>query len=292
MAKKAFPAANPRGLLSLPSMSATLPMLSVVFPLYNEEELIDYRLTTLDSMEVDFKISCVDDVSRDQIWFRLLAMRAQYLHLKALVRSLIFNHQRAYMVGLHAAKGICGAIKDSDLQGPPKVLPQLRQLLQTHACDIAHEQRSNRAEDWGHRVLIRSFCGILPNFFKLRVAGNVGNLPTLIRKVLAISLVLEGKNRYLPGLQSLVSFRKTGVVYFRDRRLDSTLSGISYGRLFSPDVPFAFSVLLIEACLYSGPFSIIVLMLDFMYVWDSKRLDKVTLDRTSLGMSILSSGYF
>ena len=277
-------------------MSTPPPLLSVVIPVFNEEELIEplieRTMAALSTIGPDFEVICVDDGSRDQTLPRLLAARAQEPRLKVLALSRNFGHQSAYTAGLHAAKGAYVAMMDGDLQDPPEVLPQMWHLLRADACDIAYGQRTDRAEDWGRKLLIRSFHGIFRSFSRLREADNVGNFSMLNRKALAAFLSLEEKNRYLPGLRSFIGFRQAGVAYSRDRRPDGTLPKMGYGRLFALalDALFAFSSLPIKVCLYSGMFGIIVFMLAGMYVLGSKLMGTAIVGWTSLGLSLYFLG--
>ena len=148
------------------------PLLSVVIPIYNEEALIDTLVArcvaALLTISPSFEIICVDDGSRDQTLPRLLAARIKEPRLKVLSLSRNFGHQAAYTAGLHAAQGEFVAMMDGDLQDPPEILPRMWNLLRDDAHDVAYGQRTDRAEDWGRQVLIKSFHGIFRNFSKLK----------------------------------------------------------------------------------------------------------------------------
>ena len=213
------------------------PVLSVVVPVFNEEGLIDALLSrclaALAGITPAFELICVDDGSRDHTLARLLAWRQRDARLKVLVLSRNFGHQSAYTAGLHAAQGQYVAMMDGDLQDPPELLPAMYQLLATGQHDIAYGHRTDRAEDWGRRVLIKAFHGIFSSFSKLQEADNVGNFSMLSRRALTAFLSLHEKNRYLPGLRSFIGFRQVAVPYARQARHDGTLPKMSYKRLFA-----------------------------------------------------------
>lgn len=272
------------------------PVLSVVVPVFNEEGLIDALLSrclaALAEITPAFELICVDDGSRDQTLARLLAWRQRDARLKVLVLSRNFGHQSAYTAGLHAARGQYVAMMDGDLQDPPELLPAMYHLLATGQHDIAYGHRTDRAEDWGRRVLIKAFHGIFSSFSRLQEADNVGNFSMLSRRALTAFLSLHEKNRYLPGLRSFIGFRQVAVPYARQARHDGTLPKMSYKRLFALalDALFAFSNLPIKVCLYSGLLGMLVFLGAGIYVVASKLLGIAPFGWSSLGLSIYFVG--
>jgi glycosyltransferase involved in cell wall biosynthesis len=274
----------------------SVPLLSVVIPVYNEEALVDTLVArcvaALATVTPDFEIICVDDGSRDQTLVRLLAARHAEPRLKVLCLSRNFGHQAAYTAGLHAAQGEYVAMMDGDLQDPPEVLPRMWELLRHDAHDVAYGERTDRAEGWGRQLLIKSFHGIFRNFSKLQEADNVGNFSMLNRRALTAFLSLQEKNRYLPGLRSFIGYRQVGVPYSRAARPDGTLPKMSYKRLFALalDALFSFSNLPIKICLYTGVFGILVFMAAGLYVLISKLRGVALIGWSSLGLSLYFLG--
>ena len=273
-----------------------MPLLSVVIPVYNEESLVETLVArcvaALTTVSPDFEIICVDDGSRDHTLARLLALRTADPRLKVLSLSRNFGHQAAYTAGLHAAQGEYVAMMDGDLQDPPELLPRMWELLQHDAYDVAYGHRTDRAEGFGRKLLIKSFHGIFRNFSKLKEADNVGNFSMLNRRALTAFLSLQEKNRYLPGLRSFIGYRQVAVAYARDARPDGTLPKMSYKRLFAlaADALFSFSDLPIKVCLYSGLFGMVVFLLAGVYVLLSKAWGVAPVGWSSLGMSLYFLG--
>jgi dolichol-phosphate mannosyltransferase len=272
------------------------PLLSVVVPVYNEEDLVDTLvarcLAALASVGPDFELICVDDGSHDGTLPRLLALRATEPRLKVLSLSRNFGHQAAYTAGLHAAQGQYVAMMDGDLQDPPELLPRMWELLRHDAHDVVYGQRTDRAEGWGRQLLIKSFHGLFRNFSRLKEADNVGNFSMLNRRALTAFLALHEKKRYLPGLRSFIGFRQVGLPYARAARPDGTLPKMSYRRLFALalDALFAFSDLPIKICLYTGLVGIVVFMLAGIYVVVSKLAGVAPVGWSSLGVSLYFLG--
>ena len=275
---------------------AALPLLSVVVPVFNEEGLIetllDRCLAALQGITDDFELICVDDGSHDHTLARLLARRAQEPRLKVLALSRNFGHQAAYTAGLHVARGQFVAMMDGDLQDPPELLSRMLAPLRADTADIAYGQRTDRAETWGKKVLIKSFHRVFRSFSRLSEADNVGNFSILNRRALSAFLSLEEKNRYLPGLRSFIGFRQVGIAYARQPRHDGTLPKMSYKRLFALalDALFSFSDFPIKLCLYTGCVGIIVFLLAGLWVLVSKLAGIAPFGWSSLGLSLYFLG--
>lgn len=278
------------------SIASSLPLISVVVPVFNEEGLIptllERCLRVLGELTPDFELICVDDGSRDRTLAYLLAARAQEPRLKVLALSRNFGHQAAYTAGLFAARGQYVAMMDGDLQDPPEVLPHLLAPLLADEADITYGQRTDRAETWGKKLLIKGFHHIFSSFSNLAETDNVGNFSIMNRRALSAFLSLEEKNRYLPGLRSFIGFRQAGVAYARQPRHDGTLPKMSYKRLFALalDALFSFSDMPIKLCLYAGALGIVVFMLAGIWVLISKALGISPIGWSSLGLSLYFLG--
>src|SRR4030066_178289 len=104
----------------------SITQISVVIPIYNEEELIEKLfercIAGLEGITNDFEIICVDDGSTDKSLSKLVECHNKDNRFKVLVLSRNFGHQAAYTAGLSYAKGDYIAMMDGDLQDPPELL--------------------------------------------------------------------------------------------------------------------------------------------------------------------------
>ena len=107
--------------------------LSVVVPIYNDEEVIDElmrRLTAvLESIAKEYEVILVDDGSRDRSWAVMNAAREQYRHLRIARLSRNFGQQNAIAAGLSLATKDLIVLMDSDLQDRPEDIPVLIDAL-------------------------------------------------------------------------------------------------------------------------------------------------------------------
>lgn len=106
-----------------------MPVLSVVVPLFNEENcittLIKELTEVLESFEVTYEIIIVDDGSRDRRWNVIKDAAVQDSRIKGISLSRNFGHQNAFLAGLHHASGRAIVSVDGDLQHPPENISDL-----------------------------------------------------------------------------------------------------------------------------------------------------------------------
>ena len=153
------------------------PLLSLVLPVFNEEEVLPALLgrlqTLLDSLPLRAEVIFVDDGSVDGS-ARLLREAVQgdpRLRLLSLSRN--FGHQPAITAGLDHASGDAVVVMDADLQDPPEVVAELVALWQ-QGFDVVHARRRRRAGETWTKLLTARF------FYRLFAAiSPVPAVPTL-----------------------------------------------------------------------------------------------------------------
>ena len=105
------------------------PELSVVVPLYNEEESVrePYGRTSAvcSGLGVTYELVLVDDGSGDGTWAAIRRLSEADAHVRGFRLSRNYGHQHALLAGLHMARGRAIISMDGDLQHPPEVIPAL-----------------------------------------------------------------------------------------------------------------------------------------------------------------------
>ena len=155
----------------------TLPMpahrLSVVVPMYNEEELardlIDAVNNALAEYPHPWELVVVDDGSRDLTW-QFLKERALEVgpHIRVVRLLRNFRQTAAMQAGIDAARGDVIVTMDGDLQNDPKDIPLLVRKLLEEDLDLVAGWRQNRQDGFFLRKLpsrmanhlIRSVSGL------------------------------------------------------------------------------------------------------------------------------------
>ena len=132
-------------------MADTLPRLSVVIPLYKEEDnverLIDELHSALEPYPGEFEFVLVDDGSTDRTRELLLEARANRGdHIMVISHRRNLGQTQAMQTGLQAARGEVIAFMDGDLQNDPADIPAMVEKLETDHLDLLCGWRKNRQD--------------------------------------------------------------------------------------------------------------------------------------------------
>ena len=107
--------------------------LSIVIPLFNEEENVDMLLKSLTGnvqyLKVSYEIILVDDGSSDKTWEKIKQFSDVDTSVKGVKLARNFGHQHALLAGLSKARGQAIISMDGDLQHPPSLI---KDMLEKH----------------------------------------------------------------------------------------------------------------------------------------------------------------
>jgi glycosyltransferase involved in cell wall biosynthesis len=191
-------------------------MLSVVVPIYNEEENVAAFhaavQTVMGPLGESWEIIFVNDGSRDRSLSLLLEIQKSDPHVNVVEFSRNFGHQAALTAGLQVARGDAIMLMDGDFQDPPEVLPRLVEAWKSGAKVVIAE-RSSRAEKGIRGKLFPLFYKVMGLISDFPIPLNAGIFGLLDRQAADAIINLQEGNRYLPGLRAWVGF-PTAVVYY------------------------------------------------------------------------------
>lgn len=268
---------------------------SVVIPIYNEEELIEKLfercINVLKGITDDFEIICVDDGSIDKSLSKLIECHNKDNRFKVLVLSRNFGHQVAYTAGLNYARGEYIAMMDGDLQDPPELLKEMYSKLINKNCDIVYGKRIERKEKFLKKLFIKVFHLVFKIFSKIDEATDAGNFSMYSRRALNAFLSIKEKNRYLPGLRSFIGFNREYVEYSRPDRAGGKAK-MNFQKLINLglDAIFSFSDFPIKVCLYTGLIGVLLFFMATIYTLISKFTGIAPLGWSSTLLSIYLLG--
>ncbi|MFO0960761.1 MAG: glycosyltransferase family 2 protein [Isosphaeraceae bacterium] len=240
MTGPAIPATAP----DAPGPAADRSMLSVVVPIYNEEQALpelERRLAPavegLGFLACEFLL--VSDGSTDRSDRLIRSMVGRDPRYRGIFLTRNFGHQAAVNVGLQHARGSVVAILDGDLQDPPEVLGRLVGALDRGA-DVAYGVRSGRKEGPFKRAAYFTFYRLLRTVSSIDIPLDTGDFCAMRRPVVDAMMALPETNRFLRGLRAWVGFDQVGVEYERSRRFAGRpkftlrkLLALAYDGLFS-----------------------------------------------------------
>jgi dolichol-phosphate mannosyltransferase len=203
------------------SNGPAVPALSVVIPLYNEQENVRelYRRleTALKTLSCDYEVVLIDDGSRDETPQILDTLSAGDPRLVVIHLSRNFGHQAAITAGLDHARGRAVVIMDGDLQDPPEALPQFYARWRD-GFDIVYAVRQARKEGWPKRLAYFLFYRLLRAISELDIPLDSGDFCLMDRRVVEALRALPERRRFVRGLRTFVGFRQVGLPYERAAR--------------------------------------------------------------------------
>ena len=211
-------------------MSAPLN-LSVVVPLYNEEEslphLVEQLLSALRPTDETFELVLVDDGSSDRTAKVLAEVSAEVPEVVAVLLRKNYGQTAAMAAGFDVAGGEVIVSLDGDLQNDPADIPMLLAKLR-EGYDLVSGWRHQRQD----AALQRKLPSRMANRLIGRVTGvrlhDYGcSLKAYRREVLADMRLYGELHRFLPALAFIEGARITEVkVNHRARQFGSSKYGI------------------------------------------------------------------
>ena len=195
-------------------------LLSVIVPMYNEEELAAKTFHTLETVlaGVEHELIFVDDGSSDRTRPILDELLAQHPEHTLLSFSRNFGHQAAFSAGMAQASGDAVVIIDGDLQDPPALILEMLEKWR-EGYEVVYAQRRKRlGESWFKLVSARWFYRILNAITSIDIPVDTGDYRLMDRAVVDHINRLPERSRFLRGLVCWVGFRRIGLQYDRAER--------------------------------------------------------------------------
>jgi dolichol-phosphate mannosyltransferase len=205
-------------------MSADSPALSVVVPLFNEEENVALLQAELAAAleGLDHEIIFVDDGSRDETVKQIVAGPQ--------VRILSFEknagQSAAMFAGLQAARGATCVLIDGDLQNDPRDIPRLLAEIERGA-DLVCGYRAQRKDTLVKRLTSRIANFVRSRFTQDGVRDTGCTLKAMKRECVAALLPFKGMHRFIPALVKGAGYRLVEIpVNHRPRKFGESKYGL------------------------------------------------------------------
>lgn len=215
---------------------AASPLLSIVVPVFNEEEVLPEfhrRLcAVLARLSLTAEIVYVDDGSGDKSLEFLYTLQRGQQGVGIVSLSRNFGKEAALTAGLEHARGDAVVVIDADLQDPPELIPDLVQRWR-EGYDVVYARRTARdGESALKRLTAYAFYRVADRLCNVRIPRDTGDFRLLSRRTVDSLLRLPEGHRFMKGLFAWVGFRQTAVDYRRNPR-HAGCSKWNYWRLWN-----------------------------------------------------------
>ena len=187
------------------------PDLSVVFPVYNEEENVPILLreiaAALDGRGWTYEIVAVDDGSTDRSLEILRASRTAYPTLRVLALEKNSGQTAALDAAWRAARGRMVVSLDADLQNDPADIPAMVQKLEETRSDMVIGVRVNRRDTWSRKMQSRIGNGVRNWITGDQITDTGCSLKLVKREAVDHVRLFTGMHRFLPTLVRFAGYK-------------------------------------------------------------------------------------
>lgn len=208
--------------------------ISIVVPLYNEEESLPHLAEWIDRVMAEhgfsYEVIMVDDGSKDGSWDVVERLHRQNSCYKGIRFRRNYGKSAALNVGFGRAEGEVVVTMDADLQDSPEEIPELRRRILEEGYDLVSGWKKKRYDsklaknipskffNWTTRVM----SGIKLHDF------NCG-LKAYRREVVKSIEVYGEMHRYIPVIAKWAGFSRIGEmeVHHRKREYGVTKFGMN-----------------------------------------------------------------
>ena len=206
--------------------------ISIVIPLFNEEESIPELQAWIDRVMTDngysYEIIFVNDGSTDRSWDIIENLHKQFSNIKGIKFRRNYGKSPALFCGFEAAEGDVVITMDADLQDSPDEIPELYRMITEDKYDLVSGWKKKRYDPLSKTLPTKLF-----NATARKISG-INNLHDFTcglkayRKDVVKNIEVYGEmHRYIPFLAKNAGFNRIGekVVQHQARKFGSTKFG-------------------------------------------------------------------
>lgn len=211
-------------------MNRRIPILYIVIPCYNEEQVLPItsalfykklcELIGLGKIAEESRILFVNDGSKDRTWEIISELAQRDKHFCGISQSRNRGHQNAVLAGLMEVKDKCDITISIDCDGQDDINAMDAMVEEyMNGCEIVYGVRNSRESDtFFKRVTAQGFYKFL-NMMGVEVVYNHADYRLLSARVLQEFSNFKEVNLFLRGMIPLVGFKSTSVYYARHERM-------------------------------------------------------------------------
>ena len=244
--------------------------ISIIVPLYNEEDVFEtliQRLTqVIDTTKFQCEVVLINDGSTDKTAELINQTCRKDNRFSGVLLSRNHGHQLAVSAGLSYSRGKKGAmIIDGDLQDPPELINEFYNLL-IDGYDVVYAIRKNRKESFFKKLAYSVYYRLQKKISSFNIPIDSGDFSMLSRRVVDTIVSMPEQSRYLRGMRAWVGYKQIGFEYDRDER-HAGETKYSWSKLFELAFNgiFNFSDFPVKIITRLGFFTVLFSLIYFLY---------------------------
>ncbi len=212
-------------------MDNSNPELSLVIPLYNEEEslpeLIEWIWRVVNG-RYNTEIILIDDGSKDNSWKIIENLKGKYPLVKAIRFRRNYGKSAALNMGFAQASGNVIITMDADLQDSPEEIPELMEMIQSGKFDLVSGWKKNRQDPVSKTIPTRLYNWATRITTGIKLHDFNCGLKAYRSEVVKSIEVYGDMHRYIPVIAKWSGFNAIGEkrVAHQKRKYGKTKFGI------------------------------------------------------------------
>ncbi|MBT8189314.1 MAG: glycosyltransferase family 2 protein [Bacteroidia bacterium] len=206
--------------------------LSVVIPLYNEEEsvgeLTDWICRVLNAKGLAFEIIIVDDGSTDSSWDKIKNIQTTTPELRAIRFRRNYGKSAALNTGFNAVRGDVVITLDADLQDSPDELPELYDMIKKEGFDMVSGWKKKRHDPISKTIPSKFFNWMTQKLSGIKLHDFNSGIKAYNAEVTKSIEVYGEMHRYIPVIAKSAGFGNISekVVTHYPRKFGKTKYGL------------------------------------------------------------------
>ncbi len=187
-------------------------MITVIMPVYNEGDYIYQNVVTVDDFlnqqDIEHQFLLVDDGSKDQSYKEMCRLADDRPCVSVIRLSRNFGKEAALCAALENAVGDAVLVMDSDLQHPPKYIPEMVRLWKEEGYDVVEGVKADRGkESLGSKLAALFFYRAFRKTTGIDI-GVASDFKLLDRSVVEAWKQLPERNTFFRGLSAWVGYKR------------------------------------------------------------------------------------
>lgn len=201
------------------NMCNGLPLLSIVAPAYNEQDVLPAfhheLMKVLDGLENEFVIEViyVDDGSSDATPGIITRLALEDARVRYLLLSRNFGHQAALTAGLEFAQGDIVVSMDSDLQHPPEVILSLIAEWRKGNDIVLTIREDHQSLGYFKRLSSKFFYLLMRSMSGMDIRQAAADFRLMSRMSLNALLAMPERHRFLRGMVHWLGYSRSEVYF-------------------------------------------------------------------------------
>lgn len=206
--------------------------LSVIVPLYNEEEslieLSDWIINVCQEHNISFELYFIDDGSTDSSWEVIHSIAEKDTRIKGISFRRNYGKSAALNTGFSKASGDVVITMDADLQDNPNEIPELMKMITQDGFDIVSGWKKDRRDPISKTIPTKLYNSVTRAVSGIKLKDMNCGLKAYKKEVVKSIDVYGEMHRYIPVIAHWAGFKKIGekVVVHRERKYGKTKFGL------------------------------------------------------------------